>query len=81
MRHAKEAREAAKRRFGELASARTVSWELKIPYDTVYAWWREFNGRPITRKLKTTPYKSSDYLKTDEERAMYAEELAKEGGE
>lgn len=52
MRHPKETKEAAKKRFGELASARTVSWELKIPYDTVYAWWRTFNNRPITRKTR-----------------------------
>lgn len=39
-------------RFAQMASAMTVSAELGIPYNTVYPWWREFNGRPITRKPK-----------------------------
>lgn len=45
-------RDAAEKRFAEFASARTVSAELGISYNTVYPWWRDFNKRPIPRKAK-----------------------------
>lgn len=54
-RHSAEVREAANKRFSEMAMPLTVHKEMGIPYDTVYAWWRAHQGRPIKRKPKARP--------------------------
>ena len=70
----------ARKRFSEFASTSAVRDELKAmgaeyPYNALFYYWKKANP------LKLKPFRAEDYLKTDEERAMYAEELAKEGGE
>ena len=60
-RHSQEVKAAANKRFSELAMPMTVSAELKIPYDTIYGWWRKHQGHPITRKAKViTPGDCAD---------------------
>ena len=51
-RHPQEVREAANRRFAQMAMPLAVSKELGIAYPTCYVWWRQFNNRPIPRKAR-----------------------------
>lgn len=52
-RHPQSIRDAADALFAENKSSRAVAWELGLPQNTVYPWWREWNGNPIKRKPKT----------------------------